>query len=86
MTPQELMDLPYAGMAESKLRDYGEWRVCINDIERMDWLEDKNVTVKTENDGFTFFDGICGDYYAGGVRWAIDSAAEKQYMNEEEKT
>ena len=26
MTPQELMDLPYAGMAEKKLRELGVWK------------------------------------------------------------
>lgn len=25
MTPQELMDLPYAGMAEKQLRSEGKW-------------------------------------------------------------
>lgn len=26
MTPQQLMDLPYAGMAEKQLRKYAMWR------------------------------------------------------------
>lgn len=38
MTPQELIDLPYAGMAEKELRKCGEWELdavevlnCINE-------------------------------------------------------
>ena len=27
MTPQDLMDLPYAGMAEKQLRKDGRWRL-----------------------------------------------------------
>ena len=34
MTPQELMDLPYAGMAEKQLRRLGKWR--LTELEKLE--------------------------------------------------
>ena len=34
MTPQQLMDMPFAGMAEAKLRKMGKWRLTPS--ERID--------------------------------------------------
>jgi hypothetical protein len=34
MTPQQLMDMPFAGMAEAKLRKMGKWRLTTS--ERID--------------------------------------------------
>mgnify|MGYP000064821759 CR=1 FL=1 len=36
MTPQQLMDLPYAGMAEKKLRKSGRW--VLTPHEKLDIL------------------------------------------------
>lgn len=38
MHPQELMELPYAGMAEKELRKHGMWRVVATDRERIEWI------------------------------------------------
>lgn len=38
MTPQELMDLPFAGMAEKELRKCGEW-----DLEAVEMLNRINL-------------------------------------------
>ena len=32
LTPQQLMDMPYAGMAEKKLRKEGRWRLTQQEI------------------------------------------------------
>ena len=84
MTPQQLIDLRGYGSAEKVLRMAGLWRVCVTDTERIDWIENKNVTIKSENDSVTFFDSICGDYWGGGIRAAIDTAASEEFYTEEE--
>lgn len=45
LTPQELMDLPYVGMAEQKLRAQGDWTLTGDEeldakMKQLDSLED----------------------------------------------
>lgn len=42
MTPQELMDLPFAGMAEKELRKCGEW----DDTKIIDGVNDYEFVIK----------------------------------------
>lgn len=49
MTPQELMDLPYAGMAEKEVRKSGEWREDYTFDDFMEWASDYRVMIVSEN-------------------------------------
>lgn len=74
VTPQQLMDLPSAGMAEKQLRKAGLWRLTIDDTERIEWLDGKSVKVKNTVTDETLIDTI-GNYWGGGIRGLIDNAA-----------
>lgn len=82
MTPQQLIDLPHAGMAESKPRDAGMWRICITDTERLDWIAENTVSAKCDYDTWRFKLGEAG-IAAEFIREDIDNAASAQYMEEE---
>lgn len=45
MTPQELMDLPYAGMAEKEVRRSGKWREEYTFDDFLDWASDYRVMI-----------------------------------------
>lgn len=45
MTPQELMDLPYAGMAEKVVRRAGQWREDYTFDEFIEWASDYRVMI-----------------------------------------
>lgn len=84
MTPQEIMDLRGYGSAENQLRKAGMWRVCINDTERIDWMESKSVTVMSIDREYNLVDDAVGEYWGGGIRWHLDAAADAEIMNIEE--
>lgn len=45
MTPQELIDLPYAGMAENELRKSKRWEDDLTVECLMGWMYDKRVMI-----------------------------------------
>lgn len=45
MTPQELMDLPYAGMAEKEVRRSGQWREEHTFDDFLDWASDYRLMI-----------------------------------------
>lgn len=45
MTPQELMDLPYAGMAEKEVRLSGQWRGDYTFDDFLEWASDYRVMI-----------------------------------------
>lgn len=45
MTPQELIDLPYAGMAEKEVRQSGQWREEYTFDDFLEWASDYRVMV-----------------------------------------
>lgn len=47
MTPQELMDMPYAGMAEKEIRRAGQWREEYTFDDFLDWASSHRVMVVT---------------------------------------
>jgi hypothetical protein len=38
MTPQELIDMPGYGSAKRELIKQGQWHVCVDDTERIEWI------------------------------------------------
>ena len=49
MTPQELIDLPYAGMAEKEIRRSGKWREEYTFDDLLDWMSDYRVMIVSDN-------------------------------------
>jgi hypothetical protein len=49
MTPQELMNLPFAGMAKTQLEIDGKWSHLLTDTDRIEWLAD-NVSHMTRDE------------------------------------
>lgn len=49
MTPQELMDLPYAGMAEKEVRRSGKWREEYTFDDFLEWASDYRVMMVSGN-------------------------------------
>lgn len=45
MTPQELMDMPYAGMAEKEVRRSGKWREEYTFDDFLEWASDYRVMI-----------------------------------------
>lgn len=78
MTPQELMNLPYAGMAEKELRRLCKWNVTATDTERLDWLaENVKHMARDSSRQYWHFDVDTGDYDVDFLRDDIDDAASK---------
>lgn len=78
MKPQELMDLPFAGMAQNQLKLDGNWRHLLTDTEIIDFLA-KNVSsmVRDTNKQSWSFDLDREEYYydTDFFREDIDNAA-----------
>lgn len=80
MTPQELMDLPYAGMAEKELRLRGMWNVTATDTERLEWIAENVKHMVRHPDPIVqswHFDVAIGYYDIDFLRDDIDDAASK---------
>lgn len=82
MTPQELMDLPFAGMSESELRRLGMWNVTATDTERLTWLAENVKNMARDNSRqYWHFDVDACYYDVDFFRDDIDDAASKLEAN-----
>ena len=45
MTPQELIDLPYAGMAEKEVRRSGKWMAEYTFDDFLEWASDFRIMI-----------------------------------------
>lgn len=79
MTPQQLMDMPYAGMAKKELIAQGMWNHTITDEERIDWLQDNCLSMKFDEYDETWKIKTADfDCWYGSMRDDIDNAASAQ--------
>lgn len=74
--PQDLINLPYAGMAEKELRKAGMWRVTDTDTERLEWVAENVVNMRRLPDSQKWrFARKNDDYDPDFFRQDIDDAA-----------
>lgn len=82
MTPQQLIDLPYAGSATKQLIKQGDWLSVNSDEERLNWLDDRNVEVLDEDEHNILVRRHVGSW-SDGIRSAIDFAAMYELKEKE---
>ena len=79
MTPHELINLPYAGMAKKELIAQGRWNHTLTDEERIDWLaENAREMRRSAHSQEWKFEIVPDDYDPDFFREDIDNAASAQ--------
>ena len=79
MTPQQLIDLPGYGNAKRELIKQGQWHVCADDSERIEWIGRNVSAVKIDNNGKWLFDlDYFPNYDVDVLRDDIDEQASTQ--------
>ena len=63
MTPQELIDMPGYGSAKRELIKQGQWQVCVDDTERIEWIGRNVSAVRIDHNGKWLFDLDHFPYY-----------------------
>jgi uncharacterized protein (UPF0335 family) len=56
MTPQQLIDLPGYGSAKRELIKQGQWRICVDDTERIEWIGRNVGAIQIDGNGKWIFD------------------------------
>ena len=78
MTPHELINLPYAGMARKELIAQGKWNHTITDQERIEWLAENVIYMRRVDEKQAWkFKTEYDDYDPDFFREDIDDAASK---------
>lgn len=83
MTPQDLMNLPYAGMAKKELVYQGKWNHLLTDTDRIEWLADNvsHMTRDANKSVWKFKTDYC-EYDPEFFREDIDLAAANMEANQ----
>jgi len=82
MTPHELINLPYAGMARAELIAQGKWSHTITDAERLEWIASNVTNMSREDHKQTWrFKTEYSDYDPDFFREDIDDAAAYMEAN-----
>lgn len=71
MTPQELMDLPYAGMAEKEVRRSGQWRGDYTFDDFLEWASVYRVLIISGDRLIVDHDGERDIEYS--IRYAMEA-------------
>jgi hypothetical protein len=80
MTPQQLIDLPGYGSAKLELIKQGQWQVCVDDAERIEWLAMSVDKMETDDIGGWHFDtefppGYDGEWFRSDIDIASSNLA-----------